>query len=72
MKLAEQVEKGLVVVRRPMRQWMMRITAYAERLLKAPDKYRDRSDNVRWKRERAARENAANPQKAVAAAASPD
>ena len=46
--------------------------SYAERLLKAPDKYRDRSDNVRWKRERAARENAANPQKAVAAAASPD
>jgi leucyl-tRNA synthetase len=32
-EVAEQVEKGLVVVRRPMRQWMMRITAYAERLL---------------------------------------
>ena len=33
-EVAEQVEKGLTVVRRPMRQWMMRITAYAERLIK--------------------------------------
>ena len=32
-EVAEQVEKGHAVVRRPMRQWMMRITAYAERLL---------------------------------------
>ncbi len=32
-EVAEQVEKGHTVVRRPMRQWMMRITAYAERLL---------------------------------------
>lgn len=30
----EWVEKGYTVERRPMRQWMMRITAYAERLLK--------------------------------------
>jgi leucyl-tRNA synthetase len=29
----EWVEKGYTVERRPMRQWMMRITAYAERLL---------------------------------------
>ncbi len=29
----EWVEKGFTVERRPMRQWMMRITAYAERLL---------------------------------------
>ncbi len=32
-EVAEQVELGHEVVRRPMRQWMMRITAYAERLL---------------------------------------
>ena len=32
-EVAEQVEKGHAVVRRPMRQWMMRITAYAERLI---------------------------------------
>ncbi|MEX2115495.1 MAG: leucine--tRNA ligase [Bacteroidota bacterium] len=33
----EWVEKGYTVERRPMRQWMMRITAYAERLLKEAD-----------------------------------
>ncbi|MEX1138970.1 MAG: leucine--tRNA ligase [Bacteroidota bacterium] len=33
----EWVEKGYTVERRPMRQWMMRITAYAERLLKDAD-----------------------------------
>jgi len=32
-EVPEQVEKGYTVVRRPMRQWMLRITAYAERLL---------------------------------------
>ena len=32
-EVAEEVEKGHTVVRRPMRQWMMRITTYAERLL---------------------------------------
>ncbi len=32
-EVPEQVEKGFTVVRRPMRQWMLRITAYAERLL---------------------------------------
>ncbi len=29
----EHVEQGYTVVRKPMRQWMLRITAYAERLL---------------------------------------
>jgi leucyl-tRNA synthetase len=33
-EVAEQEEKGFTVVRRNMRQWMLRITAYAERLLK--------------------------------------
>ncbi len=33
-EVAEWTEKGYTVERRPMRQWMMRITAYAERLLK--------------------------------------
>jgi len=33
-EVAEWTEKGYSVERRPMRQWMMRITAYAERLLK--------------------------------------
>ncbi len=32
-EVAEWTEKGYTVERRPMRQWMMRITAYAERLL---------------------------------------
>jgi len=32
-EVAEWTEKGYEVVRRPMKQWMMRITAYAERLL---------------------------------------
>ena len=32
-EIAEWTEKGYTVERRPMRQWMMRITAYAERLL---------------------------------------
>jgi leucyl-tRNA synthetase len=32
-EVAEWMEKGYTVERRPMRQWMMRITAYAERLL---------------------------------------
>ena len=33
-EVTEWTEKGYTVERRPMRQWMMRITAYAERLLK--------------------------------------
>jgi leucyl-tRNA synthetase len=33
-EVAEWSEKGYEVVRRPMRQWMMRITSYAERLLR--------------------------------------
>jgi len=33
----EWVEKGYSVERRPMRQWMMRITAYADRLLEGLD-----------------------------------
>jgi leucyl-tRNA synthetase len=36
-EVAEQEEKGFTVVRRNMRQWMLRITAYAERLLKDLD-----------------------------------
>jgi leucyl-tRNA synthetase len=32
-EVPEQLEKGYTVERRPMRQWMLRITAYAERLL---------------------------------------
>ena len=32
-EVAEWTEKGYSVERRPMRQWMMRITAYSERLL---------------------------------------
>ncbi len=36
-EVPEQVEKGFTVVRRPMRQWMLRITAYAERLLRDLD-----------------------------------
>ena len=32
-EVAEWTDKGYTVERRPMRQWMMRITAYAERLL---------------------------------------
>jgi len=32
-EVAEWAEKGYSVIRRPMKQWMMRITAYAERLL---------------------------------------
>jgi leucyl-tRNA synthetase len=37
----EWVEKGYTVERRPMRQWMMRITAYAERLI-------DGLDRLKW------------------------
>jgi len=33
-EVPEWAEKGYTVERRPMRQWMMRITAYAERLLR--------------------------------------
>jgi len=36
-EVAEHVEQGYTVVRRPMRQWMLRITAYAERLLRDLD-----------------------------------
>jgi len=36
-EVAEQEEKGFTVVRRNMRQWMLRITAYAERLLRDLD-----------------------------------
>ncbi|MEZ4385703.1 MAG: leucine--tRNA ligase [Nannocystaceae bacterium] len=32
-EVQEHVDKGYEVVRRPMRQWMLKITAYAERLL---------------------------------------
>ncbi len=36
-EVAEQEEKGFTVVRRNMRQWMLRITAYADRLLQDLD-----------------------------------
>ncbi len=36
-EVPEQEEKGFTVVRRNMRQWMLRITAYAERLLQDLD-----------------------------------
>jgi len=36
-EVEEWVEKGFTVERRPMRQWMMRITAYADRLLEGLD-----------------------------------
>src|ERR1035437_8842720 len=36
-EVADQEEKGFTVVRRNMRQWMLRITAYAERLLAGLD-----------------------------------
>lgn len=32
-EVPEQIEKGFTVVRRPMKQWMLKITEYAERLL---------------------------------------
>lgn len=32
-EIPEQIEKGYTVVRRPMKQWMLKITEYAERLL---------------------------------------
>jgi leucyl-tRNA synthetase len=33
-EVPEQIEKGFTVVRRPMKQWKLRITKYAQRLLK--------------------------------------
>jgi leucyl-tRNA synthetase len=36
-EVPEQIEKGYTVVRRNMRQWMLRITTYADRLLKDLD-----------------------------------
>jgi leucyl-tRNA synthetase len=36
-EVEEWTEKGFTVERRPMRQWMMRITAYADRLLEGLD-----------------------------------
>lgn len=36
-EIAEQEEKGFTVIRRNMRQWVLRITAYAERLLRDLD-----------------------------------
>lgn len=36
-EVPEQLEKGYSVERRPMKQWMLKITAYAERLLKDLD-----------------------------------
>ncbi len=36
-EVPEQIEKGYTVERRPMKQWMLKITAYADRLLKDLD-----------------------------------
>jgi leucyl-tRNA synthetase len=36
-EVPEQIEKGYSVERRPMRQWMLKITSYADRLLKDLD-----------------------------------
>ncbi|MBN1634356.1 MAG: leucine--tRNA ligase [Ignavibacteria bacterium] len=36
-EVPEQIEKGFTVVRKPMKQWKLRITKYAERLLKGLD-----------------------------------
>ena len=36
-EVPEQIEKGFTVIRRPMRQWMLKITAYADRLLEDLD-----------------------------------
>ena len=36
-EVPEQVEKGFTVVRKPMKQWKLRITKYAERLLRGLD-----------------------------------
>lgn len=36
-EVPEQIEKGYTVVRKPMKQWKIRITKYAERLLKGLD-----------------------------------
>jgi len=40
-EVPEQIEKGFTVVRRPMKQWMLKITEYAERLL-------DDLDSLDW------------------------
>jgi leucyl-tRNA synthetase len=37
-EVAEQVEKGYTVIRKNMKQWKLRITAYADRLLEGLDK----------------------------------
>jgi len=40
-EVPEQIEKGFTVVRRPMKQWKLRITKYAQRLL-------EELDSVNW------------------------
>ena len=50
-EVSEQIEKGFTVVRRPMHQWMLKITAYADRLLEDlelvdwPESIRDMQKN---------------------------
>ena len=50
-EVPEQIEKGFTVVRRPMHQWMLKITAYADRLLEDlelvdwPESIRDMQKN---------------------------
>lgn len=45
-EVPEQLEKGYTVARRPMKQWMLRITKYAERLLEGLDKL-DWPENIK-------------------------
>ncbi len=45
-EVPEQLEKGYTVVRRPMKQWMLRITKYAERLLEGLEKL-DWPENIK-------------------------
>ncbi len=47
----EWVDKGYSVERRPMRQWMMRITAYADRLLEGLDSLNWPDSTLRMQRE---------------------
>lgn len=50
-EVPEQIEKGFTVVRKPMHQWMLKITAYADRLLEDlelvdwPESIRDMQKN---------------------------
>lgn len=45
-EVAEYVEKGFTVLRKPLRQWVLKITAYAERLLQDLDEL-DWSESIK-------------------------